>query len=163
MIPSAHRPHLGPLALLAALVTGLLPAPPLGAQVAATDSAAIHETGRRFSAAYLRGDVATMVALYTDDAVIFPERSAAISGTDAIARYWTTRPGRRVTRHAMTPSRIVVDGRHAYDHGTYEIAGERDGTPWGPTRGKYVVVWRREPGGWRMALDIWNSGPAAEP
>jgi ketosteroid isomerase-like protein len=57
------------------------------------------------------------------------------------------------------PSRVVVDGDHAYDYGSYEIAGERDGTPWGPLRGNYVVVWRREKGAWRMHLDIWNSGP----
>ncbi|MDF2760692.1 MAG: hypothetical protein K0S99_3327, partial [Thermomicrobiales bacterium] len=49
--------------------------------------------------------------------------------------------------------------RHAYDHGTFEIAGVRDGKAWGPSRGKYVVVWRREGGTWRIHLDIWNSGP----
>jgi ketosteroid isomerase-like protein len=52
-----------------------------------------------------------------------------------------------------------VDGRHAYDYGTFEIAGERNGTSWGPFRGKNVVVWRREGSSWRMQLDIWNSGP----
>lgn len=77
---------------------------------------------------------------------------------EAIQRYWTSRPGRRVTRHAITPTRIVVDGRHAYDYGTYVIAGEEDGEPWGPFAGKYVVVWRRDPGSpWRMELDIYNS------
>ena len=87
-------------------------------------------------------------------------RSNAISGHDAIRRYWTPKqPGGRVTRHQLTPTGVVVDGKHAYDHGTYEIAGERDGKAWGPFRGKYLVVWRREPGGWKMQLDMWNSGP----
>ena len=133
------------------------------AQTATTDSAAIHELAREFSAAYMRGDAAAMTALYTADAVIFPERAEAISGADAIRRYWTLAPGRRITRHVVTPTRIVVDGRHAYDHGVYEIAGENNGRAWGPSHGKYVVVWRREPGGWRMQLDIWNSRPAASP
>lgn len=141
------------------LVSAHLSAPDLGAQAAAADSAAIHKLGREFSAAYMRGDAAAMVALYTSDAVIFPERSERITGREAIARYWTLRPGRRVTRHVLNPARIVVDGDHAYDYGTYEIAGERDGTPWGPFRGNYVVVWRRDNGTWRMQLDIWNSGP----
>jgi uncharacterized protein (TIGR02246 family) len=144
---------------LALLATALVSAPVLCAQTAAADSLAIHKLAQQFSAAYMRGDAAAMAHLYTSDAVIFPERSERITGREAITRYWTLAPGRRVTRHKLIPSRIVVDGDHAYDYGSYEIAGERDGTPWGPFRGKYVVVWRRDKGVWRMHLDIWNSGP----
>jgi ketosteroid isomerase-like protein len=145
---------------LISLVLGLASsARPLEAQISRSDSAAILRAARQFSAAYMRGDAAAMTALYTQDAVIFPERADAITGHEAIKRYWTLGEGRRVTRHQLTPTRVVVDGRHAYDHGTYEIAGERDGKAWGPFRGKYLVVWLREPGGWRMQLDMWNSGP----
>ncbi len=136
---------------------------PAFAQTVPSDSATIHQLSRDFSAAYVRGDAAAMTALYTTDAVIFPERSAAIAGRQAIERYWTLGPGRRVTHHQVTPARIEVDGKHAYDHGTFEISGERDGKAWGPFRGKYVVVWRREAGGWRMQLDMWNSGPDPRP
>jgi uncharacterized protein (TIGR02246 family) len=146
--------------LVLLLLLGMAESPAsLRAQTAATDSAAIHELGRQFSAAYMRGDAAAMAKLYTADGVILPERSEAISGREAIARYWAPRPGSRVTRHVLTPSRVVIDGDHAYDYGTFEIAGERDGAAWGPFRGKYVVVWRRENGSWRMHLDMWNSGP----
>jgi uncharacterized protein (TIGR02246 family) len=147
------------LGVLVLLVGAPVRGPALYAQSAAADSAAIHQLARQFSAAYVRGDAAAMADLYTSDAVIFPERSERITGREAIARYWTLQPGRRVTRHVVTPARIVVDGDHAYDYGSYEIAGERDGTTWGPFRGKYVVVWRRDKGTWRMQLDIWNSGP----
>jgi ketosteroid isomerase-like protein len=143
--------------LILAVLSGALA--PVAAQTAVSDSAAIHELARQFSAAYVRGDAAAMTALYTQDAVIFPERSAAITGHAAIRSYWTLPGSRRITRHVITPSQIKIDGRHAYDHGTFEIAGVRDGKSWGPFRGKYVVVWRRESGGWRIHLDIWNSGP----
>ena len=129
------------------------------AQSAQSDSAAIHAVSRDFSAAYVRGDAAAMAALYTEDAVIFPGESDRIAGRAAIAKYWAPRPGRRITRHVITPARITVDGKHAYDYGTFEISGERDGKAWGPSRGKYVAVWRREAAGWRLYLDIWNSGP----
>lgn len=146
---------------LSALIGGALNGVPvvLQAQTAASDSSAIHELARQFSQAYIRGDANAMTDLYTSDAVIFPEQSAAISGREAIRRYWTLAPGRRITRHVLTPDEITVDGRHAYDHGTFEIAGERDGKPWGPLRGKYLVVWRRAGNSWRIHLDIWNSGP----
>lgn len=129
----------------------------LSAQVSQADSVELHKLSRQFSAAFMRGDAAAMANLYTSDGVIFPERIEWITGRDAIQRYFTPLPGRRVTHHLLTPSRIVVDGKHAYDYGTYEIAGEHDGKTWGPFRGKYVVVWRREGNSWRMQLDIWNS------
>ena len=145
---------------LVALALALVALAPLAeAQGAQSDSAAILDAGRQFSAAYMRGDAAALTALYTADAVIFPERSDAITGQEAIRRYWTPRKGGSVTRHQLTPTRVVIDGRHAYDYGIYEVAGERDGKAWGPYRGKYLVVWRREAAGWRIQLDMWNSGP----
>lgn len=123
------------------------------------DMAAIEDAGRRFSAAYMRGDVDAMVELYTPDAVIFPNSSEAIRGHEDIRRYWALPAGARITHHRATPTEIRVDGDHAYDHGVYEVSGERNGEAWGPTLGKYVIVWRRGPEGWRMHLDMWNSRP----
>jgi uncharacterized protein (TIGR02246 family) len=128
-----------------------------------SDRAAIEELSRQFSAAYMRGDAATMASLYTPDAVIFPGNSEMITGREAIQRYWTLSAGQRVTHHKATPTDIRIDGSHAYDYGVYEVSGERDGKPYGPALGKYVIVWRREPEGWRMHLDMWNLRPQPKP
>lgn len=130
-----------------------------GRAAAPGEVAAIQELSRRFSEAYVRGDVETMVGIYTPDAVIFPGNSEAIRGADAIRRYWALPEGQRVTRHVATPTEILIDGNHAYDHGVYEIAGVRGAEAWGPSHGKYVIVWRRTARGWRMHLDMWNSRP----
>lgn len=138
----------------------LLAAAPVTAQrpPAASDSLAIVAAGRAFSRAYERGDVETLVRSYTSDGVIFPDRSEALSG-DALRRYWTLPPGRRVLLHRMTPTEIVIQGDLAYDYGVYEYRGENDGQGY-QGRGKYVVVWRRDAdGNWRMKLDIWNRLP----
>jgi ketosteroid isomerase-like protein len=149
--------------LLRAVAVTLVMTGTAHAQASHSDIAAITEVARQFSAAYMRGDVDAITALYTRDAVIFPERSDAISGHDALKRYWKHEPGQKVTRHRLIPTQVTVDGKHAYDHGIYEIAGERNGKAWGPVRGKYLVVWRREPDGWKMQLDMWNSGPEPKP
>ena len=134
------------------------------AQSSPADSAAIHAQSRRFSAAYVAGDVDTMMDVYAADAVIFPERAEMLGAPETIRRYWTRRPGNRVTRHVATPTRIVIQDDLAYDYGVYEVAGERDGQPWGPAGGKYVIVWvRGADGAWRMRLDIWNARSAATP
>ena len=147
----------GRIRFLVLLAVSLFGGSILSAQTGPADSVKIQQLARQFSAAFMRGDAAAMADIYTSDGVIFPEQSEWITGREGIQRYFTLPPGRKITRHVLTPSRIVVDGQHAYDYGTYEIAGERDGTAWGPVRGKYVVVWRRHQDSWRMQLDIWNS------
>jgi ketosteroid isomerase-like protein len=125
-----------------------------------SDSLAILAAARAFSAAYVRGDADSMAALYTEDAAIFPEGTPAIVGRDSIRRYWTLPPNRRITRHVLLPERIELLGNIAHDHGRFEVAGETDGAPWGPSFGKYLVVWHRAADGqWRMHLDMWNRGP----
>lgn len=143
---------------VAALGLGLaLSAPSLSAQSASSsDSLAIITASTAFSRAYERGDIPALLALYTDDAVIFPDQSEALSG-EALKRYWALRPGNRVTHHQLTTHSLVIHGSFAHDWGIYEIRGERDGKPWGPTLGKYVVVWQKgTDGAWRMQLDMWN-------
>ena len=126
----------------------------------ADEEAAIREQSARFSRAYVAGDIESMMQIYTGDAVIFPNDSEAITGLEAIRRYWALREGTRVTHHRADATEIRVEGDVASDHGVYEIAGERDGARWGPRRGTYLIVWRRDPSGaWRMQLDMWNSLP----
>ena len=121
---------------------------------------AIARVSRDFSARYMRGDAAGMAAIYTDDAVIFPPGRAAIRGRPALEAYWRLDEGERITDHRVTSESVVLRGDLAYDYGTYVVRGERGGKPFGPTHGKYVIVWREvAPGDWRMQLDIWNGSP----
>jgi len=124
------------------------------------DVARIVERSRAFSAAYVRGDTAAMVAMYTPDAVIFPNNSEMLSGREALLRFWTIPGGDSITRHVATPTQVRVDGDHAYDYGVYEVDVLRQGRARPPTRGKYVIVWERGADReWRIKLDIWNSRP----
>lgn len=124
------------------------------------DVARILERSRAFSAAYVRGDTAAMVAMYTPDGAIFPNNSEMLAGREALQRFWTIPEGDRIVRHVATPTQIRVDGDHAYDYGIYEVDVLRRGEPRPQTRGKYVIVWERGADReWRIKLDIWNSRP----
>jgi ketosteroid isomerase-like protein len=124
------------------------------------DSTAIVAAARAFSAAYMRGDAAAMAAMYTEDAAIFPEGTAAIEGRPAIERYWTLPAGRRVTNHVLTPDHIELHDGLALDYGRFTATSEVNGRASGPGFGKYVVVWRKgDDGRWRMQLDMWNRAP----
>jgi ketosteroid isomerase-like protein len=54
-------------------------------------------------------------------------------------------------------------GDLGYTTGSYEVTvNDAEGNPV-TSRGKVVVVWKKQPdGNWKAVLDIWNSdGPAA--
>jgi len=62
----------------------------------------------------------------------------------------------------FAPTSIVVasGGDMAYDIGTYNLSFDSDK---GPVKdaGKYVVVWKKVDGDWKVAAGIFNSnGPA---
>lgn len=112
----------------------------------------------QFSQAYMAGDIAAMMDLYTEDAVIFPSNSEYIQGMEALRKYWTLPEGRRITHHKLMPVEVEVSGTMASDFGHYEISGVNGDQAWGPVQGKYLVVWKQGTDGqWRMHLDMWNS------
>ncbi|GAB5520621.1 MAG: hypothetical protein RhofKO_28720 [Rhodothermales bacterium] len=147
--------------VLPLILLGCQPPPPTAEPVdVEAELEAIAEQGRRFSQAYMDGDVEALMAIYTDDAVIFPERTEYMRGDDALRRYWTLSEGQRIIHHQLMPVEVEVEGDMASDFGYYEVRGERNGEAWGPTRGKYLVVWKKGTDGmWRMHLDMWNQAP----
>ncbi len=143
--------------LMALALSIMLPFAVFGQSVEA-EKQAIAAMADRFSAAYMRGDVETMMGCYTRDAVIFPAGMDIVSHRDSIRKYWTLAPDRKVTHHKSTAVSITVEGRTAYDYGYYEGANSRNGGAPVAFRGKYVIVWVKEDDGvWRMKLDMWNS------
>jgi ketosteroid isomerase-like protein len=106
-------------------------------------------------------DVAGAVALYADDGVIMAPNAPAAKGRAAIRTLWeglVQTPG-RVLR--VEPERIDVapGGDFATDMGT--VTMELDG-PQGRVKevSKYLEVWRKQDGRWRVVYDIWNSNAA---
>lgn len=117
----------------------------------------------RFSAAYMRQDIAAIAAAYTVDAVALPGQGPIVRGRDAVAELFRLSPGVSLIHHRIVPERIRVEGNVAYDYGIYEIrTRSAEGTT--PLRyGKYTVVWERGSDGvWRMAIDMWSPTPAPD-
>jgi ketosteroid isomerase-like protein len=120
----------------------------------------IAEAGRRFSAAYVAGDTATIGSLYTEDAVLLPP-GAEIRGRAAIVRYFAPGPNRRQLAHAMVSGSLEVRGSTAIDVGRWSSTWQRgNGEP--QTAGdRYLIVWLRgADGAWRISHDVWHRPPA---
>nr|WP_299070517.1 nuclear transport factor 2 family protein [uncultured Allomuricauda sp.] len=116
----------------------------------------IVQASQNFSKAFMQGDIEGIQNSYTSDAKIFPNNLDILSGS-GLLEYWTPQNnGSKVIHHKISSEEIKFLGNYAHDHGYYEgktqnAAGEE--FEW---RGKYVAVWKKENGSWKMYLDIWN-------
>ncbi len=94
---------------------------------------------------------------YTDDAKIFPQKGKILKGKHAILKYWTLPEGIKTIHHKITQHEITIVKNTAYDYGVYQgTTVKKDGSKnnWS---GKYVIVWKRIKGQWKIYLDIWNN------
>ena len=110
-----------------------------------------------FSKHVMAGDYEAIAASYTTDGKIFPNNREIMEGTTALEKYWKPGEGWKTTYHKVTPQEIRIVKKTAYDYGYYE--GESQGpdgkkSQW---KGKYVIVWKKVKGEWKIYLDIWNS------
>ncbi len=111
---------------------------------------------KAFSAYVMASDYKGIINSYTKDAKIFPNKTSILKGED-ILKYWTLPEGISILYHKITQTEITVIEDTAYDYGYYEgKTKHKDGriSSW---KGKYVIVWKKIDGDWKMYLDIWNS------
>lgn len=116
----------------------------------------IIEASQKFSKAFVQGNIEDLLNSYTKDAKIFPNNLDILSG-DALSNYWTPRDGSsKVIHHKISSEEIQLFGDYAHDFGYYEGKTQNKEGNISSWRGKYVVIWKKENGQWKMYLDIWN-------
>lgn len=111
---------------------------------------------RAFSEYVMASNFQKIADSYTKDAKIFPNNTKILQG-EGIKKYWTLPDGMRTSYHKITQTEITVVEDTAYDYGYYEgKTKHKDGhiSDW---KGKYVIVWKKTDGDWKMYLDIWNN------
>jgi uncharacterized protein (TIGR02246 family) len=112
---------------------------------------AVEAVNQKLMAALLRGDSAAVADLYTKDGQVFPPYSEAVSGRPAVERFWRAAIDSGIRRVALTTSEVVRKGDSAYEVGNYAVTGDKHESL---ARGKYIVIWKREQGRWKLHRDI---------
>ena len=117
---------------------------------------AILDQAKQFSEYLMKGERDKVVKMYTSDAKIFPSNRDILEG-EGLANYWNPfEPSEwSTTYHRITPIEVKVWGDEAYDYGYYEGTSS-NGDETSDWRGKYVIIWRKIDGEWKIYLDIWN-------
>ncbi len=146
--------------VVAFLVAGLVSTSPA---LAHSVSAQINEISAKWVAAFKQRDFAAIEALYTSDGLLLPSNSPPIEGPKAIVEVWKSwgeLPNVEVTFGA---NRVEASssGDMAYDYGWYIFAFDTDDGRV-TDEGKYIVVWKKVGGAWKVAADIFNTNLPAE-
>jgi ketosteroid isomerase-like protein len=120
--------------------------------------AAIEKAGADFAATFTKGDAAGVAAMYAADAQLFPPESDIVTGGAAIQKVWQGVIDSGVKGMKLTTLDVVESGDLAAESGKAELHGAD-----GPVleSGKYLVVWKRVDGRWKILRDIWNSNAPA--
>ena len=100
-----------------------------------------------------RGDSTAMAAHYSSDAVVMPSNSEPIKGKDILS-FWGGALRMGVKDLKLDITDISGGGDIYAETGNLELFGADNKSL---DKGKYVVVWKKEDGNWKMYRDIWNS------
>ena len=108
-------------------------------------------------------NVKRMLAFYTNDASMLPPNAPIARGKEAIGAVWTQLLANPDVTWQTTKVEASAAGDLAYATGTYEITVDASDDNPVSEIGKWVTVWKKQPGGpWKQVVGIWNSdGPAA--
>jgi ketosteroid isomerase-like protein len=116
--------------------------------------AAIEKANGAFTALLAKGDAAGLAALYTADGQVLPPNGDIASGAAGIQKVWQGAMDAGVKSATLTTLDVTAGGDLASETGKYELRGADGKVLDG---GKYVVVWKREGGRWKIHRDIWNT------
>jgi len=122
-----------------------------------SDLEIINKNISAFSKAYMDGDIEGLVNMYTEDGKIFPNNRKIMSGKTDLLSYWAIPEGVKILHHKVTPSEIYIENNIAYDYGYYEgktFTKDKEEVSW---QGKYIIIWKKIDGEWKIYLDIWNN------
>lgn len=117
----------------------------------------INENIKSFSEYYTSGNYNALANAYCKEGMILPPGAEIIKGRDAIKKRWILPEGIKVPYHKITPIEIKIIEDFAYDIGYYEGTTIRKDKTEVPFKGKYLIVWKKEGGDWKIYADAWNA------
>lgn len=121
--------------------------------------ASIDSLNAKFADAAKRGDTAAIALIYTDDASVMMSNAEAWRGREAIAKGWGgIVSGGTLKEFSLKTDDVEVGGDLVVETGKYEMTVAPKGAKEMKDRGKYIVVWKRQPdGSLKIFRDIGNS------
>lgn len=127
----------------------------LTSPVMSQDKGTIQKLSDQFAETSNKGDTAGVAAFYTEDAYLLPPGAEMAKGRSAVQSFWKA-AAEQVGNMTMTTVDVMPLGENAAQEiGSFTLRTKAQ--PSQEMTGKYVVIWRRVGGDWKLATDIWNT------
>jgi len=129
-------------------------------RVSVADSAGVLAASELYRQAWINGDTAAALGRISPDIRIFISGVPDIVGEDAARKLFVDEMATyRVPSLELNHQDLILSGDHAIDIGTYEeVQLPKTGGPiYG--RGRFMTIWRREGGEWRISRYMLNDVP----
>ena len=147
--------HFTPIVVALALVVAAVPA------LAGDANEEFDALNAKWVQAFKDNDMAVIAALMTPDSLLLAPNAPPIKGTQAIVDTWMAwreLPNVEITFGATFVD-VAASGDLAYDYGAYSFAFDsEEGRV--VDEGKYIVVWKKVDGAWKVMADIFNGNGA---
>jgi ketosteroid isomerase-like protein len=141
--------------LLTAIGCGSRPATSVAA-----DSTAVMQAYEQYRQAWLKGDTTAALARISDDIRILISGVPDIVGKNAARKLFVDEMAQYdVPVLNLAHQEVIVRGDHAIVLGRYEELQVPKHGPPSQGKGRYMTIWRRENGAWRIARYMLNDLP----
>lgn len=115
-----------------------------------TDIAAVN---RAFEEAARKRDSERMAGLYTADAIVMPPEGPFVKGREHIQQLWSS----AIQQMGVKDVRLNTQDLEVVGDTAYEVGEAALTLGSGSVAVKYLVVWKKVGGEWRLHRDIWNT------
>jgi uncharacterized protein (TIGR02246 family) len=122
----------------------------------AQEKGEIEKLNVRFAEFFNNGDAAGVAAMYTEDAVVLPPGAGIVKGRTNIQAFWQ-RTAETLGDVTLTTLDVKPLGGTAARETGYFSLKTKTSQPQEVT-GKYIVIWEKVGGEWKLSADIWNEG-----
>jgi uncharacterized protein (TIGR02246 family) len=119
----------------------------------------IDNVNQRLSQAVQDGDAAAAAALYTEDGKFLAPNADFLSGRDAIQGFFQAVIDSGIKGLNLSTLELEVQGDTAHEVGTYELVADGGAVA---DSGKFIVIWKRFDGTWRLHRDMINTSRPAD-
>lgn len=119
-------------------------------------TSSIRAANQEFMASLAKGDAAALAGMYTNDAQVMPANAEVIRGREGIQKYWQGAIDSGIK--GLKLETLEVHGGANSD--TAAEVGKYSVTAGGEKVievGKFIVIWKREDGKWRLHRDMFSS------
>lgn len=121
-----------------------------------TPQEAIAEIAGMQTEAIRQGNAAGFAKHYTEDALVMFQHTPTVTGRDAILGFWQGVVDMGATDASLETEDLLDFGDTLVERGRYTLT-VRSNEGEAVDEGKYIVVWRRQNGTWKLYWDIFNS------